>query len=88
MTELLKERNEIKEEDKWDLSSLFADDGEWEKAFSEVDAAVEKASSFRGRLSNAASIHEFLDAETELNRRLSDLFAYASMRRDEDTRRP
>jgi oligoendopeptidase F len=88
MAETLKERDEIREEDKWDLSSLFAGDEEWEKAFAGLDAKIEKAASFRGSLSDAAAIRAFFEAETELDRSLSDLFAYASMRRDEDTRRP
>ena len=33
MTERLKERNEIEEKYKWDLTTLFSSDEEWERIF-------------------------------------------------------
>ena len=38
MPEALKERSEIQEQYKWDLTRMYADDAAWEKALDAFDA--------------------------------------------------
>lgn len=86
MSEELKERSEIEEKYKWDLSSLFVSDEAWEKAYEEIDAQIEKTAAFAGKLNNAETIRRYFDTEMEMSRKLDNLQAYVSLRRSEDTR--
>ncbi len=86
MSESIKERSQIEQQYKWDLSSLYADDEAWEKELETVEAAAEKVAAFQGKLQDAVTIRQFLDASRDLERLLSNLFCYASLRKSEDTR--
>ena len=86
MSEVIKERKEIEEQYKWDLTTLFESDEVWGKELERLDAMTEELAAYRGRLKSAPVIRRFLDAQTQMERLLSDLFAYASMRKSEDTR--
>ncbi len=85
-TEILKERSELDPNDQWDLRPMYADDAAWEADFAVLDEQIGAMEAFVGTLRDAESIGAFFDAETELGRRLSNLYCYASMRRSEDTR--
>lgn len=86
MGETVKERKDVEERYKWDLSTLFKDDEAWEKAYQPVKEMIEKASSFRGTLKDAKSIRAFFDFQTDLERKISNYYNYASLRLTEDTR--
>lgn len=86
MPDTLKERSEIAAQYKWDLTRLFADDAAWEQALAGLDKQVKEVAAFAGRLKDAGTIREYLDASMSLSRTLSNLYCYASMRRSEDTR--
>lgn len=88
MADTLKERQEMDPAYQWDLSSLYENDEAWEKDFEAVDALVEEAASFQGKLTGAERIRKFLDAEVRMERKMSDLFCYANLRKSEDTRDP
>ena len=92
----LRERKEMDPAFMWDLTSLYRDDEDWEAAFSQLSDKVDAVAAFDGKIAQtdndaAAAIHcirALLEAETELDLLLSDLFAYANLRRSEDTRAP
>lgn len=86
MSDKVKERKEIEEQYKWDLSTLFADDAAWEKEFSAVDEAIAEIPSWQGRLNTAANIREWFDCYNELSSRLENIFTYDFLRNAEDTR--
>ncbi len=86
MSEVLKERQETDEQYRWDLSTLFADDAAWEDALKQINAEIPAAAAFQGTLNNAEAIRKYFDFETELSRKMENLFTYASLRRSEDTR--
>ena len=86
MSEVLKERQETDEQYRWDLSTLFADDAAWEDALKQINAEIPAAAAFQGTLNNAETIRKYFDFETELSRKMENLFTYASLRRSEDTR--
>lgn len=86
MPDTLKERNEIDPQYQWDLTRLYKDDAAWEEALSGLDKQVQTVAAFAGRLKEAKTIREYLDASVALSRTLSNLYCYASMRRSEDTR--
>ena len=86
MSTPLKERNEIEEQYRWDLSTLYASDEAFEEDFRKLDACIANVAAFAGKLTDAASIKACFEADTELDLLLSDLFCYANLRRSEDTR--
>lgn len=83
---VLKERKDMDPRYEWDLTTLFADDAAWEKAFSALDDDIAKASSFAGTLKDASHIKACFAWETEVSRRLDDVICYASLRHSEDSR--
>ena len=50
----IKTRDQIKKEDKWDLSSLFASEADWEKALAEMNSTIPALSRFKGTLGESA----------------------------------
>ena len=85
-TEILKERSELDPNYQWDLRPMYADDAAWEADLAVLEEQIGAMAAFAGTLRDAESIGAFFDAETELVRRLANLYCYASMRRSEDTR--
>ncbi|MBE5995975.1 MAG: oligoendopeptidase F [Lachnospiraceae bacterium] len=86
MTETLKERKDMDPRFMWDLTKLYADDEAWEKAFAEIDPLIDAVAEMAGTLSDAGHILEYFRRSTALERTLSNLFEYASLRRSGDTR--
>ncbi len=86
MAEVLKERKEMDPAYQWDLSSLYKSDEEWEKDFAKIDEMTAEVAAFEGKLNNAHTVREFLDAQDRLSLLLEDVTSYASLRRQEDTR--
>ncbi|WP_294496372.1 oligoendopeptidase F [uncultured Gemmiger sp.] len=86
MPEALKERSQIEEKYKWDLTRMFADDAAWEKAMAEYAASIPALAAYAGTLNTAANLRAWFDAQVQAQRTLSNLYCYASLRRSEDTR--
>lgn len=86
MPDTLKDRSEIDSQYKWDLTRLYKDDAAWEQELADLNRQVQTVAAFAGRLKEAKTIREYLDASVTLSRTLSNLYCYASMRRSEDTR--
>ena len=68
MPDTLKERSEIESQYKWDLTRLFADDAAWEQTLAGLDKQVQGVAAFAGRLKDAGTIREYLDASMTLSR--------------------
>ena len=86
MPEALKERDQIQEQYKWDLTRMYADDAAWEKAMAEYEASIPALAGYAGSLNTAAGLRKWFDVLTQSERTLSNLYCYASLRRSEDTR--
>ncbi|MBQ6905316.1 MAG: oligoendopeptidase F, partial [Spirochaetia bacterium] len=50
----IKTRDQIAPEDKWDLSSLFASEADWEKALADMNSIIPTLSRFKGTLGQSA----------------------------------
>lgn len=85
-TQVLKERSELDPRYQWDLAPMYRDDAAWEADLGALDEQIQGMTAFAGTLKDAVSIGAYLDAATALERRLSNLYCYASLRRSEDTR--
>jgi oligoendopeptidase F len=80
------ERSDIPEEYTWDLADLFADDDEWEAAYEAVADRIDELAAYEGRVTeSAATLAEVLELRESIMREVSNVAAYARMRRDEDT---
>ena len=80
------ERSDIAEEYTWDLTDLFADDEAWEDAYGALEERIGELSAYEGRVTeSAATLAEVLELRESIMRAVSDVAAYARMRRDEDT---
>lgn len=88
MAEELKDRKDMDPEYQWDLSKLYKDQEAWEKDLERAEALMNECGAFAGKLNNADNILAYLEKETELDRVISNIFAYASMKKSEDTRNP
>lgn len=78
-------RDQVPEELKWDVASVFADDAAWEAAFAEADKLPAQAEEFAGTLAQGPErLAEYLEFRTGLLQKLDKLFLYAQMKRDED----
>lgn len=82
---ILKNRDEIKEEDKWKIEKIYSSNDEWEKDFTKLKEEAPKLKDFKGKLNNPKMILDYLK-ESEKNSRLAEkLYVYAHLKSDEDT---
>ncbi|MFW5718192.1 MAG: oligoendopeptidase F [Spirochaetota bacterium] len=78
-------RDAVPVEDRWNLSSLFSSDDEWEAAFTELSDLVPRIEQFRGTLGESAEhLRACLDFMNDVHRREERLGYYASLRVSED----
>jgi oligoendopeptidase F len=81
------ERGEIEEEYKWDLGDLYADVEAWEGDFERAGDLIEDVAAYEGRTTeSAATLCDLLETRERLMRTVSNVYSFASMRSDEDTR--
>jgi oligoendopeptidase F len=79
-------RSEIETKYKWNLEGVYSEDALWEREYEACKPLITDVSRFRGRLGESgATLLEALQARDALMERISKLFSYAYMRRDEDT---
>jgi oligoendopeptidase F len=81
------ERGEIDEEYKWNLGDLYESDEAWEAAYEEAEAEIEALAAHEGQVTDdAASLLATAEQYERTMRLVSNVYSYASMRSDEDTR--
>lgn len=84
-TQSIRNRDEIPAEDRWDLSSLFTTDAEWEVLYKEVFRALEGYADHKGRLGRSAeALCEAVIFDLDVSRKIDRLYTYAHLKFDED----
>ncbi|MEW6308488.1 MAG: oligoendopeptidase F [Bacillota bacterium] len=79
-------RQEVAQEHRWALETVYADDAAWEQDFAEVKGLLPQAGAWMERgLASAANLAECLALRDKAGTVMDRLFGYAHMRRDEDT---
>jgi oligoendopeptidase F len=87
LSEVLRSREEIPQEDKWNLEDIFSSDQAWEDRLKETEKLIGSAEKYRGKMAESAALFvECLEWADHLSLNIEDLFTYARMRRDEDNR--
>ena len=78
-------RSEVRVEDTWDLSSLYANDVAWENDFRQFEDKIQEFARFRGHLGeSAAQIQECLAFDYAMDRLGDKLGTYAFLKSTED----
>lgn len=86
-TNKIPQRSEIPVEHTWNTADLFPTDEAWEKEFEEAQAQLRTLPGYAGRLGESAkTLYEYLTLSMRVGDRLEELYRYASLRQDEDTR--
>jgi oligoendopeptidase F len=70
----------------WDLRDIFPTDAAWEAERQSIMGAIPALKAYQGKLGDGASLKAALQAGSDLNRRASRLYTYASLKADEDRR--
>ena len=64
----LKSRNEIREEDKWDIEKIYKSSDDFEKDFEDLKKEAPKLKDFEGKLNDPQNILEYLKYSEKMNR--------------------
>jgi oligoendopeptidase F len=79
-------RDEIPDNDKWDVTPLFASMEEWGKLYAEIENSIHEYNNFEGKLHQSFSIFlQAIEFDLSISRSLDRLFTYAHLKSDEDT---
>ena len=82
----LKTRNEIPEQYKWDLESIFPNVEAWEAAIIQTESLCEEAAGYEGRLSEAAgTLANFLELRERLSALVGKVFVWGYLPASADT---
>lgn len=82
------ERDEIDEEYKWDIESLYNSLDQWEKDRSSLEDLLEELNQMEGEVTDKPEkLLQVLELYEKVERKLNSLSRYASMKKDEDTRK-
>ena len=83
--EKIPERKDIPDNHKWDLTSLFISDEDWDKLFDEVESQIEAYTDYQGRLKDSIDVFKkALDFHLSLARKIERIYTYAHLKSDED----
>lgn len=83
----LPEREAIADADKWRLTDIFAADEKWETTFTEIENGRQAIPALQGKLGESAEqLFNCLQHKDGLEERLYQLYLYAGLKNDQDTR--
>ena len=80
----MKNRDEIEESMKWDLSSLYKNEEAFNKDLEYLEENYKKYIDFKGKLNNVNDILEFLKFDEEFSKKFESVVNYSSLKFDED----
>jgi len=82
----MKKRSDIPVEYTWNLESIFSANEDWERDFQALQRRLPRLETLAGSLAQSGqALLKVLQMRDELYKELERLYAYASMRKDEDT---
>ncbi|NHZ87095.1 MAG: oligoendopeptidase F [Planctomycetia bacterium] len=81
------QRSDIDEEYKWNLNDIYPNLEEWEKDYQFVESNLGKFDDYRGNLGKSGDITlEYFRLDEEISKILENLYVYAYLNKDSDTR--
>ena len=87
MDQLLK-RSEVPQDHQWNLQDLYANQSDWDQAYTEVQKKLSTAAKLEGKLDTVQSVKECFTLEDDISNHVERLYVYAHMHHDEDTTNP
>ncbi len=85
MSNKIPKRSEVPASDKWDLSSIYKSDDDWESALKELPSLTEKVLEFKGKLgSDSDTLLSALKALEQAELKLETVYHYASLQHEAD----
>jgi oligoendopeptidase F len=83
----LRERHEISDEYKWRIQEMYHSQEAWDQDFLKAKSQIQDLLSFKGKTGDSTdTLKSAIDAELELSRTIANLYTFAKMKLDEDTR--
>ncbi|MBQ6056566.1 MAG: oligoendopeptidase F [Treponema sp.] len=78
-------RDKVSASDKWDLSTLYKSDGDWEKDLAKIMPLAKKVAEFKGKLGDSGeTLLKALKAWEELNKIIETVYVYTSLQHSAD----
>ncbi len=81
-----KDRNEVKEAEKWNLGDLYETEQEWKKDLQFVEEKVKEIAGFNDNIKDAAGLLAYLKLSEEIGYIYRKVYAYGMLLLDTDTR--
>ncbi len=81
----IKTREEILNDDKWDIEKVYSDKKQWEEDFNNLKDMAKGLQDFQGKLNDPKMLLEFLKLDEKVSRLGEKLLVYAYLKADEDT---
>ncbi|MFC1527641.1 oligoendopeptidase F [Candidatus Neomarinimicrobiota bacterium] len=81
------QRSDIEDKYKWNLEDIYSSIEQWEKDYTFVESNLDKFDAFRGKLGKSGkSVLECFRLDEEILKKLENLYVYANLNKDSDTR--
>lgn len=80
-----KTRDEIKNDYKWDLTSIYKSDELWYEDYNKAKQEIKKINDYTDFLNSSKNLKEYLEYDNYINRFLGKLYFYAHLNHDADT---
>ena len=85
--EKVPERSEIAQKYKWDLESIYSENGEWKNSLESVKKRLDEFGPYEGRVCESGdTLLELLDLSESVMREMGIVISYAKLHSDEDRR--
>ena len=81
-----KDRSEVADHEKWDLTDLYTSTEEWEKDFQAVENRVGELAAYNGAIHNGKDLLNYLTKNEETDTIFTNIYVYAMLLGDLDTR--
>ena len=81
-----KTREEVKLQEKWDLSDLYSNRRDWDQDYLSIENMAQQLKAFDGNIHDGHSLYQYLKQSEELSFLFNKLYAYAMLKVDENTR--
>ncbi|MFJ7830446.1 oligoendopeptidase F [Peribacillus sp. NPDC097284] len=81
-----KTREEVKQEETWNLTDIYKNQDDWEKDFQEVLTVTDTLKAFDGHIHTAQELFDYLHLSEEIGYTYNKLYVFAMLQADLDTR--
>ncbi|WP_455675499.1 hypothetical protein [Pradoshia sp.] len=81
-----KDRSEVPDHEKWDLTDLYSSTEEWEKDYQAVEGHVQEIAAYNGAIHNGKDLLDYLTKNEETDAIFTNIYVYAMLLGDLDTR--